>query len=201
MTEKNENEKTKCYRNELPQIALSKTDFDLIVDLLEEKGYDDIATEIQEQLDEYEFIDEDNPEYQQLKLIEEEGIISIESERWKDAYRDLTVLNSETYEKLSNLDKPLLVMFTSNECPPCAIAKPILSELQEDYADQLNIGLLDLDNSDTFIIELTTQFNVTSIPAFFIVYNKKIMRNWAGITSDRPKEAIKREIELFLEKL
>ncbi len=73
----------------------------------------------------------------------------------------------ETFEeKVLQADKPVLVDFYSDSCVPCKRIKPLLSELEEIYADKLDIVTVNV-NYDR---ELAQVYEVQAVPTL-IVFN------------------------------
>ena len=60
---------------------------------------------------------------------------------------------------------PSLIDFYADWCRPCKITSPILEELAEEYAGQINIYKVDVQNER----ELAAVFGVQSIPTFLYI--------------------------------
>ena len=77
---------------------------------------------------------------------------------------------------------PWIVMFGNSDCPPCRMAKMQLLPSAEKMINFTNIKYFPLDESD-----LSEQYNITYVPAFFVFYNKLHFqiypnpRNYMGI--------------------
>lgn len=70
-------------------------------------------------------------------------------------------------EVVSKADKPVLVDFFADWCGPCKAAAPILDDLSDDYADDLVVAKVDVDDQ----AELAKRFDVLSIPTV-ILFNE-----------------------------
>jgi thioredoxin 1 len=91
---------------------------------------------------------------------------------------------------------PGLIDFYADWCRPCKITSPILEELAQEYAGQINIYKVDIQVEQ----ELAAVFGIQSIPAFlFIPMNDKPVMS-AGIaqTPEATKEMFKQQIEQIL---
>ncbi len=62
-------------------------------------------------------------------------------------------------------DKPCIIDFYADWCPPCKMIEPILNELAEEYAGKIYIYKIDVDKQK----ELAYQFNIQSIPTLIFV--------------------------------
>lgn len=88
-------------------------------------------------------------------------------------------------------DKPAIVDFYAHWCGPCRITSPILSELAEEYGDEIYIYKIDVDKEK----ELAGLFGVQSIPMFlFIPMNE----NPATAKGALPKDKFREVIDSFL---
>ena len=68
---------------------------------------------------------------------------------------------------VSGSDRPVLVDFSAEWCGPCKAAAPILDDLSDDYADDLAVAKIDVDDQP----ELAKRFDVLSIPTV-ILFNE-----------------------------
>ena len=68
---------------------------------------------------------------------------------------------------VSGSDRPVLVDFDAEWCGPCKAAAPILDDLSDDYADDLAVAKIDVDDQP----ELAKRFDVLSIPTV-ILFNE-----------------------------
>ncbi|KQX38595.1 thioredoxin [Devosia sp. Root436] len=64
-------------------------------------------------------------------------------------------------------DRPVLVDFWAEWCPPCKAMSPAIDELAETLADRVKIVKLDVDSNPG----ITVQYNVRSMPTLMIFKN------------------------------
>lgn len=60
--------------------------------------------------------------------------------------------------------QPVLVDFTAEWCRPCRQLAPIVDQLADEYAAQLSVGRLDIDEN----LETTMKFGVMSLPTLIL---------------------------------
>lgn len=68
-------------------------------------------------------------------------------------------------EALKKSDKPVMIDFFAQWCGPCQMAAPIIDKLADEFADQIVISKVDVDENQ----ESAQQFGVMSIPTVVIV--------------------------------
>lgn len=64
-------------------------------------------------------------------------------------------------------DRPVLVDFWAEWCPPCKAMEPAIDELAETVADSVKIVKLDVDSNPG----ITVQYNVRSMPTLMVFRN------------------------------
>jgi thioredoxin 1 len=88
-------------------------------------------------------------------------------------------------------DRPVLVEFTADWCPPCKMIAPVLDQIARDEADRLRIVSLDVDANP----ETTRRYGVLGMPTLALFVGGEVVSQSVGA---RPRAAILREIEPHL---
>lgn len=87
------------------------------------------------------------------------------------------------FDKITNGDMPVLIDFNAVWCGPCKMLKPILDEIQTEYAGKIKVVPIDIDENKS----LADKMKIRQIP-FMIYYKKgKVMMNIEGYSD---KESI-----------
>lgn len=73
-------------------------------------------------------------------------------------------------------EKPLILDFYSDNCPPCKKMKPIIEELSKSHANKYLFGKIDIDKS----MGLAEEFYIRSVPTFVIIQNGKVAGKFSG---------------------
>ena len=74
-------------------------------------------------------------------------------------------ITNENYESLMASGQPVVIDFWAEWCGPCRTIAPIVEELAEEYADRVNIGKCDVDNSD----DVVALYRVRNIPTLVFI--------------------------------
>ncbi len=86
-------------------------------------------------------------------------------------------------------DKPCIVDFYADWCPPCKQIAPILEELAKEYENDIYIYKVNVDKEG----ELASHFGIQSIPTlFFIPLNEKPQVTQGALSKEELKKAIER---------
>jgi thioredoxin 1 len=88
-------------------------------------------------------------------------------------------------------DRPVLVEFTAEWCPPCRMVAPVLERIAEDEADRLRVLSLDVDANP----RTSQQYQVLGMPTLALFVGGQVVSQTMGA---RPRAAILREIEPHL---
>jgi len=112
---------------------------------------------------------------------------------------------TEFSEKIANLDsaisewhylgsRPAIVDFYATWCGPCRTLAPILEELSEEYAGEVDIYKVDIDREQ----ELAAAFGVRSVPTLLFIPAREMPQMATGAL---PKETLREAIGELLLKL
>ena len=95
------------------------------------------------------------------------------------------VFTTDNFEtEVLNAEKPVLVDFWATWCGPCKMLAPIMEELSEEMAGQVEFYNADTDEN----MDLALANKVTSIPALFLLRDGQIVDRMIGFQS---KQALK----------
>lgn len=99
----------------------------------------------------------------------------------------LQLVNDQTFS--SAVESGLvLVDFFAEWCGPCHMQTPILEALAKELGDQLKVVKLDIDKAP----QVTSTFQVTSVPTLVLLRNGKEVRRVVGVRdADSLKELIR----------
>ena len=79
----------------------------------------------------------------------------------------------------------VLVDFFANWCGPCKMLSPVLSQVAEEYKDEVKVCKINIDEE----IELAQQYLIASIPALLVFKDGKVVNQSVGFV---PKKAIEK---------
>ena len=88
-------------------------------------------------------------------------------------------------------DKPAIIDFHADWCPPCRITSPVLSDLAAEYGGEIYIYKIDVDAEP----ELAHMFGAKSIPMFLFIPMDEMPQIGVGAL---PKKSFKEVIDNFL---
>ena len=88
-------------------------------------------------------------------------------------------------------DKPVLVDFWAEWCPPCKAMDPILDQLTVELADKVKIVKLDVDSNPG----TTVRYNVRAMPTLIVFKNGEPVDRIVGY---QPKPALKSRLQKHL---
>lgn len=79
-----------------------------------------------------------------------------------------------------NHSKPILIDFYADWCPPCRMLIPVLDSIEKKHGDEFTIIKINVDHFP----ELSTQYQVKSIPALFYLKNGDIKATSLGFIDE-----------------
>ena len=88
-------------------------------------------------------------------------------------------ITDDNFQGLVGGNKPLMVDFWAEWCGPCRMIGPIVEELAQEYADQVVVGKVNVDEND----ELSGQFGIRSIPTLLFFKNGEVVDKIVGAAS------------------
>ena len=94
------------------------------------------------------------------------------------------VITKENFEEeVIKSEKTVLLDFWATWCGPCRMLAPIIDEIAEEYASELKVGKVNVDEEE----ELAAAFHITSIPTVVVMKSGEITDMALGY---RPKQEI-----------
>lgn len=102
---------------------------------------------------------------------------------------EITLTDENFEEEVIESDKPVLVDFWATWCGPCMMLAPIVTEIAEEYADELKVGKVNVDEQPVTSLE----YKVASIPTLMLFKGGKVVKKTVGYMS---KSELIAELEL-----
>ena len=101
------------------------------------------------------------------------------------------IINSSEFSALLQEDKLLVVDFYATWCGPCKKLSPTLDEVSEEFAGQVNIVKVDVDESE----DLALNYGIRSVPTVLFFKNGQQVDKFVGAL---PKSEIVAKIQAQL---
>ncbi len=99
------------------------------------------------------------------------------------------IANIQEFQKVIDQDKPVLLDFYADWCGPCQALLPTVEKLAEKYENDFEIRKINVDKNP----QLAQQFKVRSIPALFVLKDKKVEKSLVGLQSEHALEQVIQE--------
>jgi len=102
-------------------------------------------------------------------------------------------LTDDNFEKeIQGSEKPVLVDFFADWCPPCKMLSPILEKLEKEYAEKVIFAKINVDASP----QTSQKFRINPIPTVILLREGKAAGGFVGL---KPEEEIRKWLENLLE--
>lgn len=83
-------------------------------------------------------------------------------------------------ETIKKSQKPILVDFFADWCPPCKILSPILEKLEEEYKEKVIFAKINVDSC----LLASQKFEINPIPNVILFREGKPAGNFVGLKSE-----------------
>lgn len=101
------------------------------------------------------------------------------------------ILNSNNFnDEINNTERLVIVDFYAEWCGPCKMLEPIIHEIAEKYANRIKVFKANVDENK----DLTTKYNIASIPTLLFFKNGKLIKYSTGFVSKPELEEILNEL-------
>ncbi|GLX92381.1 thioredoxin [Herbidospora sp. NBRC 101105] len=93
-------------------------------------------------------------------------------------------VTAETFERdVLGSDRPVLLDFWAEWCPPCKMISPILEEIEREYGDKVVIAKINADEHPSIAL----RYDVIGLPTLNLYRDGEVVHQIKGA---RPKRAI-----------
>ncbi len=101
------------------------------------------------------------------------------------------VITNENFESVMNSGKPVVLDFWATWCGPCKKIAPVIEELAEQYADQVIVGKVDVEEND----DISFKYGIRNIPTVLFIKDGQVVDKIVGATA---KAAYEEKIKALL---
>ena len=98
----------------------------------------------------------------------------------------ITVDNFEA--EVLQSDHPVLIDFWAPWCGPCRVISPVVEEMADQYAGQLKVGKLNVDDHPA----IAQQYGITGIPALLFFKDGSVVDTVVGAV---PKNILQKHVD------
>ncbi len=78
-----------------------------------------------------------------------------------------------------NMSKPELLDFSATWCGPCKMQKPFLDKVKEEFGDQVDVKVIDVDQNQ----EMAAKYGIQAVPTLIIVKEGEAVKRFTGVTT------------------
>ena len=101
-------------------------------------------------------------------------------------------LNSDNFQKqVLDSELPVLVDFGADWCPPCRMLEPIVDQIATDYANQMRVGSLNVDDYP----DLQMRYGIMGLPTLILFQKGEPVHYMIGY---QPRQRLEAQINAHL---
>ena len=101
------------------------------------------------------------------------------------------VITNDNFESVMNSGKPVVLDFWATWCGPCKKIAPVIEDLAEQYADQVIVGKVDVEEND----DISFKYGIRNIPTVLFIKAGQVVDKIVGATA---KAAYEEKIKALL---
>jgi thioredoxin 1 len=106
-----------------------------------------------------------------------------------ESTKNLFEVGDEDFDaKVLTADRPIIVDFWGNWCPPCRAIAPLYEQMSEEYAGKMGFAKIDIDQHPL----TPSRFGVLGFPTFLVFQNGKVVERVIGFNPSGLRRAIER---------
>ncbi|NBU96829.1 MAG: thioredoxin [Spirochaetia bacterium] len=92
---------------------------------------------------------------------------------------EIKQLPSSFEELLESHEKPILVDFWAEWCPPCKMMNPVINQIAKDWKEKVTVVKINTDEK----AEIASKYNISSIPTLILFKKGKEVKRSLGAMS------------------
>lgn len=94
----------------------------------------------------------------------------------------MITLTTENFdEQVLGVDKPVLVEFWAEWCPPCKMILPVLEQIEAEYGDRLTVAKINGDENP----DVVSRYGVMGFPTLSLFRDGEVVRQIVGARTKR----------------
>ena len=100
---------------------------------------------------------------------------------WPNKQEEKGLTIEQYNKKIVNNEKLVMVYFNADWCVPCIKLKPVIQQIETEEKDRAVFLKLNVDDNP----EIATNFEINTLPLFYLYKNGKIVWQYTGIQSKK----------------